>query len=350
MKAAVFEAVGAPLKVETIPDPEPGAGELVLAVKASGVCGSDLHMSQVTDPSGGMRPLPKGAVMGHEFAGEVVAVGLGVETGAGTDWRIGDRACALPYIACGKCAACLTGRGHRCREVALGGLGGLHGAYAEFVRVGVAEALRLPDQVGWRAGAMVEPLAVGLHAVRAARLEPGESVLIVGAGPVGLAVALWCRSLGARHVIVSDLAAARAEMATRLGASHAIDASQEDVIGSAKRIAGARPPVVFDCVGVAGSQQLCMDYAPADGRLVVVGVCMQPDRVIPVKAITKELQVNYVYMYEKADFELAIEMLESAAIDPSAMLTDTVGFDAFPAAFEALRRPSHQCKVMLEPD
>ncbi len=346
MKAAVFEAVGEPLRIENIPEPEPQPTDLILAVKACGICGSDLHMSQVCDRTGGARPLPRGTVMGHEFAGEVVEVGSAVKG----DWSVGERVAALPFIGCGRCAACLTGHGRRCAEVIYSGLGQLHGAYADYVRVGAGESLRLPDDVSYREGAMVEPLAVGLHAVRAAKLQPGDSVLVVGAGPVGLSVALWCRMFGARHVIVSDLADGRVQMAAKVGATDGIDASREDVIGRAKQIAGGRPPVVFDCVGVPGSQQICMDYAPADGRVVVVGVCMQPDRTLPIKAITKELQVNYVFMYEKADFELTIEMLARRRADPLAMLTGTVGFDAFPAAFEGLRTPGDQCKVMLEPD
>ena len=292
-----------------------------------------------------MTPLAKGAIMGHEFAGEVVEVGPAARGG----WRPGDRVSVLPYIGCGGCAECMSGRGYRCAEVVFGGFGGLHGVYAEYVRVGSSEALRLPEALDFRAGALVEPLAVGLHAVRAANLRAGESVLVVGAGPVGLAVALWCRFFGAHHVVVSDLVARRAEIAARFGASHAIDAGREDVIGSFKRAVGARPDVVFDCVGVPGTQQLCVNYAPADGRIVVVGVCMQPDRVIPVKAVTKELQINYVFMYTKQDFALAIDMLDRQRIDAAPMVTDVVGFAAFADAFEALKTPNHQCKILLEP-
>ena len=346
MRAAVFQAPGEPLAIEQVAEPVPEPSDLIVAVRASGICGSDLHMTDVADTRGGMTPLPRGAILGHEFAGEVVEVGRS----ARGEWRIGERVCALPYIGCGACAQCLSGRGHRCAEVIYGGLGRLAGAYAEFVRVGSSEALRLPEGIDFRGGALVEPLAVGLHAVRAANLQAGESVLVVGAGPVGLAVTLWCRFRGARHVVVSDLVARRAELAANFGATAAIDASLEDVIGSFKRLAGARPDVVFDCVGVPGTQQLCMNYAPTDGRIVVVGVCMQPDQVIPVKAVTKELQVNYAFMYTKQDFELVIDLLGRRRIDADAMVTDVVGFVAFADAFQALKRPTSQCNVMLAPD
>ena len=178
MRAAVFQGVGRPLSIESRPDPEPGPAELVLAVKSSGICGSDLHLTEIADAGGGIAPLPRGAVLGHEFSGEVVAVGRAI---AGR-FRSGDRVTALPYIACGSCAPCLAGQGHRCPAVVSAGLGKLPGAYAEYVRVGVHETLPLPAAVDFRAGAMVEPLSVGLHAVDMARLA-GEAVLVIGAGP-----------------------------------------------------------------------------------------------------------------------------------------------------------------------
>ena len=345
MRAAVFHGVGRPLSIENLPDPEPGPSELVIAVKGSGICGSDLHLTEIADARGGIAPLPSGAVLGHEFSGEVAAVGKAV---AGR-FRAGDRVTALPYIACGSCAACLAGQGHRCPGVVSTGLGKLPGAYAEYVRVGVHETLPLPAEVDFLAGAMVEPLSVGLHAVDMARLRPGEAVLVVGAGPIGLAVSIWSRFLGAGHVVVSDLSPERADRAELMGATGVVHAGREDVVAAVKRLCGRRPDVVFDCVGVPGSQQLAMDYAPAGGRVVVAGVCMQPDTILPVKAITKELEVRYVFGYGKRDFALSIAMLADGRVDASPMLSEAVGFSAFPAAFESLRTDKRRVKVMLEP-
>jgi len=345
MKAAVFQGPGRPLEIHTVPDPEPGPAELVLAVRACGICGSDLHLSEIADTAGGMTPLPAGTVMGHEFAGQVAAVGRAV---AGR-FAVGDRVTALPFIGCGTCAACLEGRGHRCPAVVSTGLGRILGGYAEYVRVGVHETLPLPAAVSDRAGAMVEPLAVGLHAVERAGLRPGEAVLVIGAGPIGLAVSLWARFMGASHVIASDLSAQRADRALAMGATAAVHAAQEDAVAAVKRLAGRRAEVVFDCVGVPGSQQLAMDAAPTNGRVVVAGVCMLPDRILPVKAITKELDVRYVFGYGKRDFALTIDMLAARRIDPAPMLSETVGLDAFPAAFESLRTDKRKAKVLLEP-
>lgn len=346
MLAAMFVAPGAPLEIRTVPDPEPGPTDIILKVKACGVCGTDLHISDLHEPTGGMTPLSTGAIMGHEFSGEIVELGSQVEKA----WRVGDRLCGLPYIGCGRCIQCLTGNGHRCPQVVYGGLGKLEGAYAEYVRVGSSESVQLPKSVDYHLGALVEPLSVALHAVNKANLKTGKSVLIMGGGPVGLAVALWCRFFGTRHIIVSDLIAERLDKAASLGATNGIDASKENVIGRFKKLTGGRPEIIFDCVGVGGSLQLAMNYAPTDGHIIVVGVCMQRDTILPVKALTKELTVKYVFMYRKQDFQMSLDMLESERIDPSAMITNIVDFRHFPEAFAALKTPETQCKVILEPE
>src|SRR5580698_9832481 len=219
MRAAVFREMSKPLVVESLPDPEPGPGDIILKVKNCGICGSDLHMTESTS----IMPLALGSVMGHEFAGEVVAAGSAV-----TNWKSGDRVVGFPYICCGDASPCknfgfgsaVCGKGIRI------GLGASHGAYAEYVKIGASGAYRLPDNVSFREGAMVEPLAVGLHAVDMAKMPRGATVLVIGAGPVGLATMLWAKFLGARHVIVSERAEIRREMAAKFGATDAIDPSQ----------------------------------------------------------------------------------------------------------------------------
>lgn len=344
MRAAVYHEPGAPLTIENVAEPRVSSGDLVIAVRRCGICGSDLHMADIHAPEAGMAPLPPGTVMGHEFSGEVVETGR--EAG---DFRIGDRVTAMPYIACGRCAACLTGMGYRCAGARYSALGEERGAYAEYMRVGAAETLRLPDGVDDECGALVEPFAVALHALNAARGVAGERVLIMGGGPIGLAAACWARFFGARDVVVSDFVPARLALAERLGATATIDAGKESVIGAYKLHAGQRPDVIFDCVGLPGTLQLAMDYAPMGGRIVVVGVCMAPDRIRPVKALTKELQINFVYMYRRQEFELTIDLINRERIDPTPMLTRTVGFADFVDAFEALKTDKTACKVLLDP-
>jgi (R,R)-butanediol dehydrogenase/meso-butanediol dehydrogenase/diacetyl reductase len=216
------------------------------------------------------------------------------------------------------------------------------------VKVGTAETLRLPAAVDFRAGALVEPLAVGLHAVHEARLEPGANVLVLGAGPIGLATALWARFFGARTVMVSEKAPGRRALAERFGATHVIDPAQEIPGAAFTKAAGGPPDVIFECVGVPGMIQQCVLLAPPRGRIVVVGVCIQPDTIFPMFAIVKEISLRFVVGYRRQDFQLTLDMLAAERIAGAPMITDVVDLAKLPAAFEALKQPTTQCKVMLE--
>jgi (R,R)-butanediol dehydrogenase / meso-butanediol dehydrogenase / diacetyl reductase len=341
MRAAVFREMSKPLVIETLSDPEPGPSDIILKVRNCGICGSDLHMTEPTS----IMPLALGAVMGHEFAGEVVAVGKS----AASLWKNGDRVAGFPFICCGEHSPCLNfaqGRG-LCMKGTAVGLGQANGAYADYVRIGAGSAFRLPDAVSFREGAMVEPLAVGLHAVDMAKMARGATVLVIGAGPVGLAVMLWAKFLGARHVIVSERAEQRQKMAARFGATDAIDPAQP-LTAQVEKIAGHGPDIIFECVGAPGLINTAMMDAPRGCRIVIAGVCQQPDTIMPLMGIMKELELQFVLGYRPADFDYVIAMIASDRVDVEHMVTDIVTLDGLPAAFEALRKPAHQCKVMLE--
>ncbi|MEI9990361.1 MAG: alcohol dehydrogenase catalytic domain-containing protein [Rhizomicrobium sp.] len=340
MRAAVFQEIAKPLVVENIADPVPGPHDIILRVRTCGICGSDLHMTE----AGTIMPLPGGAVMGHEFAGEVVEVGKAVTH----LWKAGERVAGFPVICCGEHSPCLSlSLSSACPKLIPVGLGHSPGAYAEYVRIGASSGYRLPANVSFREGAMVEPLAVGLHAVDMAKLERGATVLVIGAGPVGLAVMLWAKFLGARHVIVSEKADVRKKMAARFGATDAIDPDLP-LTPQVQKIAGKAPDVIFECVGAPGLLMNAMAEAPRGGRILVAGVCQKPDTIMPLIGIVKEIAIQFVLGYRAADFDYVIAMIASDRVDVEHMITDIVDLDALPAAFEALRKPSHQCKVMLE--
>jgi threonine dehydrogenase-like Zn-dependent dehydrogenase len=180
MRAAVFKGAGHPLVVEQVADPTPGEGQLVVEVAYCGICGTDLHSTRE-----GPAMVPCNSVLGHEFVGEVAATGAGLEQA----WRQGDRVCALPFLSCGRCAACLCGRPFECAGLSCIGIDA-PGGFAEYVLTSEGNTLRLPDTLATADAALIEPLAVGLHAVRVGGLQAGQRVLITGAGPIGLAAAL----------------------------------------------------------------------------------------------------------------------------------------------------------------
>ncbi|HRE61873.1 MAG TPA: alcohol dehydrogenase catalytic domain-containing protein [Micropepsaceae bacterium] len=340
MRAAIFSSPGEKLSIQTLDAPRAGKGELVLKVRNCGICGSDLHMTEAHT----IQPLPAGSIMGHEFSGEIVEVGAGLSG----RFREGQRVAGFPFMCCGQQSACpnFSGAKIACTNGRGIGLGTSPGAYAEFVTIGGHGAHFLPDIVSFEEGALVEPLAVGLHAVDMARMNRGDTVLVIGAGPVGLAVALWARFLGARHVIVSEKAETRRVMAAKMGATDVIDPAKA-LTPQVEAIAGAPPDIIFECVGVPGLLNEIFMAAPRGCKVVVAGVCQQPDTIFPLIGIVKELNVQFVFGYRPADFDYVIEMIAKDRIDAGAMVTDRISLDQLPDAFEALRKPSTQCKVMV---
>ncbi len=338
MKAAVFHKPGSPLTIEDVPTPSAGPGEMILKVKHCGICGTDLHF---TEDGAAVAP---GSVIGHEFCGEVVEIGPGVAE----HWKVGDRAVSMPFVGCGSCAHCLAGKPIWCRSMRDHASGRLSGGFAEYTPIGAMGSVKLPASVSWDQAALVEPLAVGLHGLRRARLDAGANVLIVGTGPVGLAVVVWAKALGARRIVVTARSNRGANMALALGATDFVE-SDRDVRREFRKIAGAPPDAVFECVGAPGILDQCIALAPIQGRVVVIGGCMRPDQITPAMAMNKELTVTFALAYDLRDFEVTVERVARGALDPTAMITDRVDFGGFPAAFEALRHRTHQCKVLLSP-
>lgn len=342
MRASVFQAAGSPLSIVEAPDPTPAPGDLLVRVAYSGVCGTDLHLTQPGIPSS----LAPGAILGHEFAGEVVEVGREAVGG----FRPGERVTVMPYRPCPACGAfCKDGLDIICPSVGYLGIA-QPGGNAQFVAVGAGQALRLPDGVELSSGAMVEPLAVGYHAVRKAGDILGRRVLVIGAGPVGLAVTMFARLAGARCVIVSEPREAARRRALALGATATADPKAGDPGEAFADLAGGPPEVVFECVGVPGMIEEAVRLSPLFGRVIVVGACMEVDHFRPIAALGKELTFTFVLGHTRGDFQFVIEALAQRRIDPSPMVTEICGFERFPAAFEGLRSGPDSCKLLLKPN
>ena len=314
-------------EVAEIPDPTPQPDELVLRVHACGICGSDLKAHTL---------LPAGSVLGHEFCGEVVAVG----TESRGAWREGQQAAAMPLNACGRCRWCLADEPAHCGRVDLFGVGGSPGAFAEYVRVAADHTDPLSAATG-HLGALVEPLAVGLHTVAAGHIRAGDKALVIGGGNVGSAVAVWARRLGAQEVVVSDPIAARRDGAALFGATAVHDPAEEP------------PPrdfdVVYECVGAPGMVQAAIDAAATRGRVVIAGVCLAPDTLLPVTALIKEVEVRFAVYYRGAEFAAAAQLLESGEINADALVTGHVSLDGVSGAFDRLLTSTDDRKILVTP-
>jgi threonine dehydrogenase-like Zn-dependent dehydrogenase len=336
MKAAVFKKTDE-MAVIDVPNPVAAAGEVVLKVHDCGICGSDLHAVQY-----GIG-MPPDSVMGHEFCGEIFSLGPGVD-----DYRLGDRVTSLPYMACGECVWCKRDDAMHCSQHRSLGLGQLPGAYAEFVVCCAASLLKLPANVTSRAGALVEPLSVGLHGVNHSTIEPGMGVVVMGAGPIGLSTLIWARAKGASAVVVSELAPGRTELAMKLGASAVVNPTESDPADAVKSITGRPPEIVFECIGVKSTLGAAINMVGRHGRVVVIGVCLESDSIFPLSCVMKEVQINFTLAYTRAEFQETIDAISNGAIDPTPMITDVIDVDQVPDMFVALKRPGARAKVMVE--
>ncbi len=336
MKAILYKGPNQ-LELGELPRPDPGPGEVLLKVHNCGICGTDLHCVQL---GLGLKP---NSVLGHEFCGEVAEVGREV-----SGFTPGERVTALPFGFCGVCERCRQGQQCHCEKLRPLGLGALPGAYAEFVVCQSSALFKLPATMTSREGALVEPLSVGLHGVNRSRIAPGSPCVIMGAGPVGLAALMWCKAKGAGPIVVSELTPGRREMALKLGATAVVNPKERNPAAVVKEHCGRLPQVVFECIGVKSTLNEAIGLVDKLGQVVVMGVCMEPDQIMPVQCIFKEVSMEFALGYTRADFAETLAALTASRFDANAMVTDVIGLDGVPAAFEALRKPSSQAKVLIE--
>ena len=318
--------------------PRPGPGEALLRVDRVGVCGSDLHA---------LPQMPAGTLLGHEFAGTLVAVGPGV-----TRVAEGDRVCSLPCIGCGVCAACRAETPLLCPEVRLHGIGAepLLGAFGQYVLVGEQECVPVPPGVDMTRAALAEPLAVGLHIVERAQVAPGQRVAILGAGPIGLAAALWLKARGVRDILVSEPIPARRALAQRLGIPLTVDPYEDDVAAAGRATWGELPHVVIECMGRPGRFDRAAELVARGGRIVLASFLLEPEQFQPMVPYTKGVTVEFVVHYAVRHFREALDAVARGMIDPGAMVTDIISLEALPAMIERLKTPTTQCKVLVAPN
>jgi threonine dehydrogenase-like Zn-dependent dehydrogenase len=369
------------LEVVDLPDPQPAEGQLVLDVLRCGICGSDLHAKDHADEltevmnEGGYHDFLRSdtpVVMGHEFCGVVAERGRKV----GKEFAEGTHVVSFPLLRA-------NGGVH------LTGLSPLApGGFAQQVLAEASMTFAVPNGLDADTAALTEPMAVAYHAIRRSQIAKGDVAIVLGCGPVGLAVICHLKARGVRTIVASDFSPGRRALAQRCGADVVVDPAAESPyeavpkkqrgltqlpalyelgVGSmeklrkvpgwshvyrvADRLGGTAPkrPVVFECVGVPGMIDGVIGAAPLASRVVVVGVCMGDDTLRPAMAIGKEIDLRFVFGYTPIEFHDTLHMLADGTLDASALVTGTVGLDGVAAAFDALGDPERHAKILVDP-
>ena len=348
------------LVCDEIAELTPGAGQVLVKTLACGICGSDLHalhhMEHMIDlgrrsgaPDNGFDPAAD-TVFGHEFCAEILDHGPGSTKAL----KAGTRVVSVPITM------------HGAGVEALGFSNRLPGGFAEQMLLSEALILAVPNGLPTEKAALTEPFAVGLHAVAKARLEAKSVSLVVGCGPVGLAVIAALKAKGHGPVIAADFSPRRRAAAERLGADIVIDPATEnpherwEALGvprsraaqSMMRMMGnaIAQPVVFECVGAPGVVQSLIEAAPAGSQIVVAGVCMETDRIEPSIAITKEIELTFVFGYTPEEFAATLHQIAEGVIDVTGLVTGQVGLDGVADAFSALGDPEAHVKILVQPN
>lgn len=338
MRAAVLRD-GRMIVRDDLPDPVPGPGQVLVDVKACGICGSDLHFAKHGDEmlaaGAQMEGLPdinagidlsRDIFMGHEFSAEILDAGPGTETHA-------------PGTVVTSIPALLSPTGVDMIVYSNTTVGG----YAEKMLLSAPLLLPIPNGLDPEHAALTEPMAVGLHAVNASRIERGETALVVGCGPVGIAIIAALKQRGVENIVASDFSTARRQLAATMGAHVTLDPAEDSPFHQ------CQPKVVFEAVGAPGIIDDVLRRAPASSRLVVAGVCMQPDTVHPFYAITKQINIQFVFGYDPAEFANSLRAIAEGEIDVAPMITGRVELDRVDDAFAELADPDRHCKILVTP-
>lgn len=371
----------AKLELVELPTPVPGTGQLLIEVLRCGICGSDLHARHSCDELAdvaaevGYHSLMRSdqeVVLGHEFCGEIIEFGPGCRRWSPS----GTRVVAMPLL-------------RRDGAVHATGLSmAAPGGYAEQMLVEESLAFPVPNGLRTDIATLTEPMAVGLHAVRRSEIAKGTVAVVIGCGPVGLAVICMLKARGVRTVIASDLSPGRRALAAACGADVVVDPASDSPYASAAEhghltsapavfdlavgameklrrlpvpwrhvwraaeavgVANPKHPVIFECVGVPGIIEQIVSSAPLFSRVVVVGVCMRPDRFRPAMAINKEIDLRFVLGYTPLEFRDSLHLLAEGKVNAAPVVTGVVGLAGVDDAFSALGDPEAHAKILVDP-
>lgn len=331
MKAAIYPGGGQAVVIENLPDPRPGPGEVLIKVARCGICGTDLSFTR-----GGTWDFGQNVQFGHEYAGEIVDLGQGVES-----LRLGERIAVLPSIACGQCHSCRTlDNNVLCQAMPGSAMTG----FAEYARVPVSVATRLPQVLSLTDGALIEPLAISLYGVKLAAIRPGDRVLVLGGGTVALYAIYWARRLGAGRIVALSRSARRKDLCLAMGADAFVPYG-DDEIGAAIEALGGSAAHVFECVGAEGMLGKAIMHVAPFGKVVSLGFCTAPDTILPAMASYKCAAIQFAVGYSMTEFLYIADQMDKGHCDPKAIVTSEVPLADLPATMERLRGPNAETKV-----
>jgi (R,R)-butanediol dehydrogenase / meso-butanediol dehydrogenase / diacetyl reductase len=346
MRAAVYHGVG-DIRIDDVPEPAPGPGEVKIKVAHNGVCGSDLHEYFSASTFIPVEPHPQTGVslpvvLGHEFSGTVVAVGEGV-----TSTSVGQAAALRPTYSCGTCPSCARGLPNICRVLAFHGLSATGGGLSDFTVLPAGMVHALPEGVPLELGALVEPMAVGHHAVDRSGLTERDTAVIVGAGPIGIGLWFALRARGFHRVLVSETSPQRRAAIAGLGATDVIDPRERDLAEAVFALSdGVGAAAVFDAAGVGAAIEHSIPALAPRGKIVVVGIHEQPFGFNPTSLLLQEVEVIGSIVYDDADYAAVIANMAAGLYETTGWV-EHAPLSGLLDAFDELRA-GRRMKILID--
>jgi len=336
------------LRLENIDEPVAAPGKVKIKVEWCGICGSDLHeytAGPIFIPEGAPHPLTGDkapVVMGHEFSGQVVEVGEGV-----TRVKAGDRVVVEPIYACGECDVCKQGYYNLCPSMGFLGLAGGGGGFSEYVAADEVMVHKIPDSVSYEQGALVEPSAVALHAVRQSKLKVGDKAVVFGAGPIGLLVIEALKASGAAEIYAVELSEERKQKATELGAI-VIDPKQYDVVEEIHKRTNGGADVAYEITGVGPVLTQALNSTKVGGELMIVSIWEKEAPLMPNHIVMKERSVKGIIGYRNV-FPAVISLMAKGFFSAEKLVTKRISLDqVVDEGFEALLKEKNHVKILVK--
>ncbi|MEF3355136.1 2,3-butanediol dehydrogenase [Paenibacillus sp. GYB006] len=337
------------LRVEQIEEPKALPGKVKIKVEWCGICGSDLHeytAGPIFIPADKPHPITgeqAPVVMGHEFSGQVVEVGEGV-----TRLQKGDRVVVEPIFNCGKCTACRQGKYNLCDKMGFLGLAGGGGGFSEYVAADEHIVHKIPDTVSYEQGALVEPSAVALYAVRQSKLKVGDKAVVFGAGPIGLLVIEALKASGASEIYAVELSAERSAKATELGAQVINPKEVHDVVEEIHRLTDGGADVVFEVTGVPPVLEQALEAVRIGGELMIVSIFEKEAPIQPNKIVMQERTISGIIGYRDV-FPAVISLMEKGYFPADKLVTKRIKLDdVIEQGFEGLLKEKSQVKILVK--